>query len=247
MKSLWLRMNAAVCLALIVGGCSTETVAPAGPMALVVAAPSRAVQIASPGGSVAAAPAVEVRDPAGVPVPDVYVSFAVSLGGGALTKTLVKSDSHGIASSAAWTLGADGANQVIASLEGGPSLAFDAYAINLPTGSDSYDLVSRGGQPIPGSFGGGADPFMVLAGRLALDADATYNSVYVRYRPSTHVFSLEAYHGAYWLSGTQLTFADYPVGISATGVLQADMLTLRSGDPDVVMQENVFVRATVAR
>ncbi len=247
MKSLRLRMSAAVCMAIVVAGCAGEPLAPEGQMSLVVATTSRAVQIAPPGGSVTSVPAVEVRDPQGVPTPNVYVSFAVTLGGGVVAKTLVKSDSHGVASSGSWMIGnANGANQVVASLEGGPSLVFDAYAIDLPIGADSYDLVSQGGQQIPGSFGTVADPYMVLAGRLALGSDATYSSVYVRYRPSTHVFTLDTYHGAYSLSGTQLTLADYPAGISATGVIQADVLIVRSGDPDIPMQEDVYVRASIA-
>jgi hypothetical protein len=235
-------------MAIIVAGCAGETAAPLGALSLGVASPSRAVQTAAPGSAVPAAPAVTVTDPDGTPVPNVYVSFAVALGGGAVANTVVKSDSHGVATSGAWTMGAaSGANQVVASLEGGASLAFDAYAISLPTGADWYDLVSQGGQTIPGSFGTPADPYMVLAGRLAFGADTTYNSVYVRYRPTTHVFTLELYHGTYALSGTQLTLADYPVGTSATAVIQADRLILRSGDPNVVTQEDVYVRATIAR
>jgi hypothetical protein len=188
------------------------------------------------------APAVEVRDPSGAPVPNVYVSFTVTLGGGAVVKTLVKSDSHGVANSGAWTMGSvSGANQVIASLEGGASLPFDAYAIALPTGSDWYDLLTQGGQPIPGTFG----TDMVLAGRLALGTDTTYSSVYVRYRLATHVFTLDLYHGAYSLSGTQLTLSDYPSGSSATAVIQANLLILHSGDPKASTQEDVFIRATV--
>lgn len=248
MKSLLLRMNAAICVAIIVAGCSSEPVAPEGALSLVVAPASRAVQTAAPGITVATAPAVEVRDPAGAPVPNVYVSFTVTLGGGVVATTLVKSDSHGIANSGAWTLGSvSGPNQVIASLEGGASLAFDAYGITMPTGADWYDLLSQGGQQIPGTFGNATDPYMILAGRLALGTDTTYNSVYVRYHPATHVFTLDLYHGAYSLSGTQLTLADYPAGTSAIAVIQADLLILHSGDPNVLAQEDVYIRATATR
>ena len=247
MKSLLLRMKAAVCIAILVSGCAHETVAPEGQLSLLVAPSSQAVQTAPPGGVVAAPLAVEVRDPLGAPVPNVYVSFAVTLGGGVVTNTLVKSDSHGVANAGAWMLGgASGANQVVASLEGGASLTFDAYGIALPTGADWYDLVSQGGQPIPGSFGIPSDPYLILAGRLALNTDATYRSVYVRYHPSSHVFTLDEYHGAYSISGTQVTFADYPAGVSATAVIQANMLILHSGDPNFLMQEDVYLRASVA-
>jgi len=248
MKSLLLRMSAAACTAIIVAGCSSEPAAPEGALSLVVAPTARAVQTAAPGITVAAAPAVEVLDPAGAPVPNVYVSFTVTLGDGVVATKLVKSDSHGLANSGSWTLGdVSGPNQVTASLEGGASLAFDAYGITMPTGSDWYDLLSQGGQQIPGTFGSTADPYMVLAGRLALARDATYSSVYVRYHPATHVFTLDLYHGAYSISGAQITLADYPTGTSAVAVIQADLLILHSGDPTVLAQEDVYIRATDTR
>ena len=105
MKSLLFRMNTAACMAIIVSGCAHEAVAPEGQLSLIVATSSQAVQTASPGDIVGAAPAVTVKDPNGAPVPNVYVSFAVTLGGGTVTQTVAKTDSHGMATSGTWTLG----------------------------------------------------------------------------------------------------------------------------------------------
>jgi uncharacterized protein YjdB len=90
-------------------------------------------QTARPGTAVATSPAFIVTDPAGVPVPGVTVSFAVTSGGGSVSVPSSVTNVDGIAA-VTWTLGpAPGTNTLQASIPGGiPPVTFTATAATAP-------------------------------------------------------------------------------------------------------------------
>jgi hypothetical protein len=84
-------------------------------------------QVMPPGGTVPVAPAVIVKDANGNVKSGVVVNFAVGLGGGSVTGAAATSNAAGIATVGSWTLGANaGANTLIASSTGVPSVTFNA-------------------------------------------------------------------------------------------------------------------------
>ncbi|MFO1274170.1 MAG: hypothetical protein U1F50_21280 [Rubrivivax sp.] len=88
-------------------------------------------QTASPGAAVAIAPTVLVKDAADAPLAGVEVTFTVTSGGGAVTNTIVRTDSAGRASCGSWTLGpASGMNALSADVAGLASVEFLASAAN---------------------------------------------------------------------------------------------------------------------
>lgn len=107
---------------------------------LVAGSPTRAViaagnnQTAAAGTALPVAPQVRVVDADNNPVPQVVVSFAVVLGGGTITATSVPTDTGGIASPGAWTLGTTiGPNTLTASVAGlADPLHFSATGIVGP-------------------------------------------------------------------------------------------------------------------
>lgn len=110
-------------------GVSSVTFAASGtagsPVSMV--ANSAVLQTGESGTAVAARPSVVVRDLVGNPVSGVAVTFTVTGGGGAVTGSPVTTDAAGIATVGSWTLGvAAGANTVVASASGLPSVTFVA-------------------------------------------------------------------------------------------------------------------------
>lgn len=84
-------------------------------------------QFAPPGGTVAVAPAVIVKDANGNVKSGVVVTFAAGVGGGSVTGATATSNAAGIATVGSWTLGPSaGTNTLIASSTGVPSVTFSA-------------------------------------------------------------------------------------------------------------------------
>jgi hypothetical protein len=223
-----LCVHATLLAALAAAGCSSDTILEPGPVYMFAAPGSRIAQVASPGSVVAVAPAVSVeRD--GAPQVNVRVSFVVTLGGGRVINAVATTNANGIASAGAWILGQGGANEVVASIDGGPSFAFGGYAVDLPTGADAYDLIGHDGESLPADevyFGG---LYKVIAGRLILGADSTYSTVMVYYNSTLRVFDLRSNgSGEYSRAGATLTLAGYGGADSATGALQIDLLAIHA-------------------
>jgi glucose/arabinose dehydrogenase len=87
-------------------------------------------QSAATGSAVTSAPAVLVRDAAGVPRSGVSVNFAVTAGGGTVANAVAVSDANGVAGSGRWTLGPNaGAQTLTASAAGFASRSFSATAV----------------------------------------------------------------------------------------------------------------------
>ena len=106
-------------------------------------------QSAATGTAVARAPAVIVRDAAGVARSGVAVSFAIGAGGGAVANPVAMSDVNGVASSGRWTLGAAAGRQTLtASAPGFGSRSFTATAVagGVPATTRSVFL---GGLAVP--------------------------------------------------------------------------------------------------
>lgn len=92
-------------------------------------------QTARPNFTVATPPSVIVTDAAGVPVPGVTVTFAVTAGGGTLTGEAATTNTDGIAAVGSWRLGsALGTNTITATAAGlsGSPVVFNATAASLP-------------------------------------------------------------------------------------------------------------------
>lgn len=113
-------------------------------------------QTARPGAAVGTRPSVIVTDPAGIPVPGVEVTFAVTAGGGSVTGATVTTGVNGIAAVGSWNLGpALGTNTLTAtagSLAGSP-VTFNATAATLPPTSmvilAGDNQTALAGQPVP--------------------------------------------------------------------------------------------------
>jgi hypothetical protein len=232
-----LRVHATLVAALATAGCASDTTSPRDPLLIHVASSSRVAQVAPPRSAVAVAPAVSVeRD--GVPQVNVRVNFVVTLGGGQVADAIATTDTNGVASAGEWTLGAEGANEVLASIDGGPSLAFGGYAFNLPTGvdaADAYDLISENGQSLPADasfpYRDGSDSYKVVAERLILGAGSSYSAVIVLYNTLLQAFTLQRFAGAYSREGAALALAGYGGWDSATGAFQiGDLLAIHASD-----------------
>jgi hypothetical protein len=75
-------------------------------------------------------PGVRITDPAGIPVPGVAVTFAVTAGGGSITGANATTDGNGVAVLGSWTLGSTaGGNTVTASAGTLTSVSITATAI----------------------------------------------------------------------------------------------------------------------
>jgi hypothetical protein len=226
MKATRTRALTALIVAVVTGGCAGDATAPRGPILLTAAPGARLAQVAPPGAAAAVAPAVHVEID-GAPVVGVSVKFVVTLGGGAVLETLVKTDARGIASCGAWTLGAAGANEVVATVDNGPSLAFGGLAIDLPTDGDAYNLIGTNGAPLPTTVGPPPlDPYVVVAGRMVLHPDSTYSDVIVQYLPTERAFLVSHFHGSYARSGSQLTLTGYAGVPTVTGTFQVGLLAV---------------------
>lgn len=87
-------------------------------------------------------PSVIVRDPAGIPVPGVSVTFTVISGGGTVTGSPVTTNANGVATVGSWKLGPTaGANSLRASATGLPVVNFTATGT---AGSASAVAVASG-------------------------------------------------------------------------------------------------------
>ena len=88
---------------------------------------SSIAQTAAAGSQIADLPSVIIRDAVGNPVSGVSVTFTVAAGGGALIGSPAITNASGIATIVSWSLGGvAGANAVIASAPGLPSVTFNA-------------------------------------------------------------------------------------------------------------------------
>ena len=85
-------------------------------------------QLGAPGLAVTIPPAVIVQDANGNPKAGVTVTFAIGTGGGSVTGGTATSSATGIATVGSWTLGSAGANTLVASAAGAPSVTFHANA-----------------------------------------------------------------------------------------------------------------------
>ena len=113
-------------------------------------------QTTRPGFAVSTRPSVIVTDPAGIPVPGVSVTFAVTAGGGSITGEAATTNADGIATVGSWNLGpANGPNSLTATagtLSGSP-VVFNATAATAPAsrmsinGGDNQNALA--GQPVP--------------------------------------------------------------------------------------------------
>ena len=80
------------------------------------------------------APSVVVRDAQGNPSSGVTVTFSVTAGGGTLAGATQVTDINGIATVTSWTFGTvAGANTVVASATGLPSVTFNATTTGIPS------------------------------------------------------------------------------------------------------------------
>lgn len=88
---------------------------------------SATTQTAPANTNVSDPPSVIVRDPAGIPVPGVSVTFTVITGGGTVTGSPVTTNGNGVATVGSWRLGpVAGANSLRASAAGLPVVTFNA-------------------------------------------------------------------------------------------------------------------------
>jgi hypothetical protein len=93
------------------------------------------------GGTVAAAPAVVVKNSAGAVLPGVMVTFAVTAGNGSVANATAVTNAMGVASAGAWTLGAMGTNSVEARV-GSLTVRFYATA-ESPVPVSAYSITVR--------------------------------------------------------------------------------------------------------
>ena len=159
----------------------TFTATGAGGTPVTMTAVSPTTQSAPANSNVTDAPSVVVRDPAGIPVPGIVVTFAVVTGGGTVTGSPVTTNSSGIATLSAWKLGAAaGPNSVRASATGLPVVTFNATgtagaagAVAIAAGDNqaavqgttvatqpTVRVTDAGGNPVPGA----AVTFTVIGG-----------------------------------------------------------------------------------
>ena len=160
---------------------------------------SQATQSAPANSNVSDPPSVVVRDPAGIPVPGVVVTFTVTTGGGSVVGSPVTTNTNGIATITSWKLGlVAGPNTVVASATGLPSVTFNA------TGTS-----------------GSATAVAISAG----DNQAAIQGTSVATQPTVRVTDA----GGNPVSGVAVTFAVIGGGGSITGVNQVtDALGLAS-------------------
>ena len=119
----------------LAGSPVTFTATAVAPVPTTIAGHAGNNQTARPNFTVTSPPSVIVTDPAGVPVPGVAVTFAVTAGGGTLTGENATTNSDGIAAVGSWRLGAEqGLNTITATAAGltGSPVVFNATAAALP-------------------------------------------------------------------------------------------------------------------
>jgi alpha-tubulin suppressor-like RCC1 family protein len=92
-------------------------------------------QTATPGTSVAIAPAVRVADSFGNPVPGAQLVFAVTSGGGSVTGGETVSDATGVATVGSWTLGSSGEQRL--------SATSGAHVVEFTANSEAPRLITE--------------------------------------------------------------------------------------------------------
>lgn len=212
-------------------------------------APAELVATAGPGQSavvgapVPIAPAVQVRDGFGNPVPGVPVGFVVGAGGGTVTGGTAVTTSGGFAAAGGWTLGTTaGTNTLLATVAGLAPLTFTATGLPgppatlavhagqgqiAPAGSvvpivPAVRVADQFGNPVPGvpvvftvTGGGGSVP----AGTAATDANGI---------ATAGNWTLGAAAGPNTLSAVVGGLP--PVQFTATGVPVPASLTINAGN-----------------
>jgi hypothetical protein len=227
-----IRYSGVLAAAAVLAACGDQT-APRGPKMLYAGPYSPLAQVAAPGTVVASVPAVRVEIE-NTPIANVEVTFTVTRGGGTVAKTVVTTNAQGIANCGAWTLGTDGANAVVASIDDGASVTFDALALTFATNGEVYDLFSHNGAAVPSAAGDGR-LYLVVAGRLVLEPDSTYTAAVVNYNSATHEFNVEHYGGPYSQSAERIMFTNYAGTPGSTGAVQIDGIDIDLSwiwDPD---------------
>lgn len=124
----WLR---SVLVLLIVAACSGDSVSPppTGGGAVTLSITVGDGQQALPGAAVPAAPVVLATNAAGQPASGVVITFAIDSGGGTIASAQATTNSAGVASPGAWTLGAtEGSNVLRVSAAGATTIRIRAMA-----------------------------------------------------------------------------------------------------------------------
>ena len=99
-------------------------------------------QTGAPASSVVQAPAVEVLDASGTPVPGVPVLFTVTAGGGAVSGGSATTDGSGLASAGGWTFGPAGVQSLRATSPALSGIAVDFTGTSRPA-SAAFDVTLR--------------------------------------------------------------------------------------------------------
>lgn len=134
-------------------------------------------------------PEVVVRNRSGASLTGIPVSFTVTLGGGSVSGTTVRSGLEGRASAGRWILGPNpGTNVVTATADGFGSVQFTAEAIAAPTGV--FELAAINDQRLPFWFDG--DTEEILGGRLVINDSGTFaEKISWRYRGTSQTLQRE--------------------------------------------------------
>lgn len=138
------------------GGTATVTAVVTGsePPAAIVPL-SALAQVTGAGKAVADPPSVRVTDRNGYPVAGVEVLFQVTAGGGSVTGSPAYTSASGAATAVEWTVGGDGAQEVVAQVAGQPelSVAFTATARAPYAGYDvSLQFLTSASDPVVRAF-----------------------------------------------------------------------------------------------
>ena len=145
---------------------------------------------ATVGQAVPTAPSVLVEDAYGNPVPGAGVTFQVTGGGGSVTNTTATTDSAGIATAGAWTLGTTaGANTLAAACTNLVGLPVDFTATGAPGPAVGFAFSLAGtqtnGQPFAGSdtltaqdsYGNTATSYSAVANNVTITASPAGGTV----------------------------------------------------------------------
>lgn len=195
----------------------------------------------APGAKVASGPSVIVTDSKGVPASNITVFFSVASGGGSVEHASASTDSAGVASAGAWTVGnATGVSIMYASLATGSYISFFAKVATPAKVIAAFRLDSVFHHAVPFSTGGTLG-YTITAGHYYLAENGTWelgydaapvpppaticsSATYVRSAAGID-FYLEP--GSYPLS----TFYQQRGGHFATGTVNAGMMSVKYEDP----------------
>jgi GDSL-like Lipase/Acylhydrolase./Bacterial Ig-like domain (group 1)./Bacterial Ig-like domain (group 2). len=222
----------------------TATTVPPVPSSMVVfaGAGQSAVILAN----VPVSPAVRITDPAGVPVPGMAVTFAVTAGGGSLTGANAVTDDNGVATAGTWTMGLTaGDNTVTASAGSLPSVAITATAVQpVPvamslvqgqnqTAAAGSNVVVNPAVKITDSQGRGVPNITVTFTVTGGGGTITNASVVTNASGVATVGSWTLGVGANTLlASTPQTLAGNPVRFNATGVPFLQVVTFGDSNTD---------------